>query len=351
MMIYNNMDRRTALCLFMERTIPCNSLWRNTVGERPRIVVVGSANVDLIMKVQRVPEPGETVPEGSFSVAAGGKGANQAVTLARLGADVHFVGRVGNDHFGAFEEESLKKAGVSISMIARDDSAHTGTVIILVDRDGQNAMIPDFGANMHLSESDIECATDLIRDSDMLLLQFEVPEAANQRALDIARDASVPVVLNPAPCLPSDLEMLKRASISTPNLVEAEALACLADGAENGHTDSNGVEDRARAAGRKLIEAGAGSIVITMGENGSLFVSEGETRPFGTYNVKAVDATAAGDSYTAALAYCMVNGNPIEEAVRFASAAAAITVSRQGAQPSLPTKKEVMEFIRKRNTG
>ncbi len=324
-------------------------MWRNSVEKRPRIVVVGSANVDLIMKVTRVPKPGETLPQGSFSVAAGGKGANHAVTLARLGADVHFVGRVGNDHFGAFEERSLENAGVSLSKVVRDDSAHTGTVIILVDEDGQNAMVPDLGANMLLSESDIDHAADLIQDSDLLLLQFEVPEAANKRALDIARSASVPVVLNPAPYLPSDLEMLKRSWISTPNLVEAEALVRLAGGNEREHTGSEGVEKRALSAGAKLLEAGTGNIIITMGDKGSLFVSRGETRHFGTYNVKAVDATAAGDSFTAALAYCLVNRNPIEDAVRFASAVAAITVSRRGAQPSLPTPEEVMEFISKRN--
>jgi len=324
-------------------------MWRNLVEKRPRIVVVGSANVDLIMKVQRMPEPGKTLPEGRFSVAAGGKGANQAVTLARLGADVHFVGRVGNDYFGAFEEQSMEGAGVSLSKIVRDDSTHTGTVIILVDKDGENAMIPDFGANMLLSESDIDRAADLILDSDLLLLQFEVPEAANKRALDIARSASVPVVLNPAPYLSSDLEMLKRSWISTPNLVEAEALARLAGGTEPEHTNSDSVEKRARSAGAKLLEVGAENIVITMGDNGSLFVSSGETRHFGTYQVKAVDATAAGDSFTAAFAYCMVTENPIEDAVRFASAAAAITVSRRGAQTSIPTQEEVMEFISERN--
>jgi ribokinase len=316
--------------------------------KRPRIVVVGSANVDLIMKVQRVPDPGETLPQGSFSVAAGGKGANQAVTLARLGGDVHFVGRLGNDHFGAFEEQSLERAGVSLSMIVRDNTTHTGITIILIDSDGQNAMVPDLGANMLLSESDIDRAADLIQDAGLLLLQFEVPEAANKRALEIARNASVPVVLNPAPYLPTDLEMLKRSWISTPNLVEAEALALLADGTETECTHSDDVEKRARSAGKKLLKAGTGNIVITMGDRGSLFVSKGEARLFDSYHVKAVDATAAGDSFTAALAYCLVTGNPIEDSIRFASAAAAITVSRQGAQPSIPTQEEVLQFISER---
>jgi ribokinase len=310
--------------------------------------VVGSANVDLIMKVQRVPDPGETLPQGSFSVAAGGKGANQAVTLARLGGDVHFVGRLGNDHFGAFEEQSLERAGVSLSMIVRDNTTHTGITIILIDSDGQNAMVPDLGANMLLSESDIDRAADLIQDAGLLLLQFEVPEAANKRALEIARNASVPVVLNPAPYLPTDLEMLKRSWISTPNLVEAEALALLADGTETECTHSDDVEKRARSAGKKLLKAGTGNIVITMGDRGSLFVSKGEARLFDSYHVKAVDATAAGDSFTAALAYCLVTGNPIEDSIRFASAAAAITVSRQGAQPSIPTQEEVIQFISER---
>jgi ribokinase len=310
--------------------------------------VVGSANVDLIMKVQRVPAPGETLPQGSFSVAAGGKGANQAVTLARLGGDVHFVGRLGNDHFGAFEEQSLERAGVSLSMIVRDNTTHTGITIILIDSDGQNAMVPDLGANMLLSESDIDRAADLIQDAGLLLLQFEVPEAANKRALEIARNASVPVVLNPAPYLPRDIEMLKRSWISTPNLVEAEALARLADGTETECTHSDDVEKRARSAGKKLLKAGTGNIVITMGDRGSLFVSKGEARLFDSYHVKAVDATAAGDSFTAALAYCLVTGNPIEDSIRFASAAAAITVSRQGAQPSIPTQEEVLQFISER---
>ncbi|MBN2322713.1 MAG: ribokinase [Spirochaetes bacterium] len=320
------------------------------MGKRPRIVVAGSANVDLIMKVERVPAPGETLPQGSFSVAAGGKGANQAVTLARLGGDVHFVGRLGNDHFGAFEEQSLKSAGVSLDMVVKDDTTHTGITIILIDSDGQNAMVPDLGANMMLSESDIDRAAGLIRGSDLLLLQFEVPEAANRRALDIARDASVPVVLNPAPYLPEDLQMLKASWISTPNLVEAEELARLAGAAGTGSepTDSVSKKKRAHDAGKTLLEAGVENVVITMGDSGSLYASERKTKLFGSYHVTAVDATAAGDCFTAALAYGLVTGNSIEDAVRFASAAAAITVSRRGAQPSLPTKTEVIEFIDKR---
>ena len=196
--------------------------------KRPRIAVVGSANVDLIMNVKRFPEPGETLSSGRFSVATGGKGANQAVSLARLGADVVFVGRVGNDQFGDICVQNLKGAGISTDLIVRDGENHTGTVVILVDSEGQNTAIPDYGANLHLSASDIESAADAIRSSDILLLQFEVPEEANRQALTIAEDGSVPVLLNPAPRVPASLELLKRSWLVTPNLAEASALSRLA---------------------------------------------------------------------------------------------------------------------------
>ena len=313
------------------------------MDKRPSIVVAGSVNVDLIMRVRRVPEPGETLHEGLFSTAAGGKGANQAVTLARLGADVIFVGRVGEDFFGDMVSQSLEEAGVSTDFLIRDKENHTGTVVVLVDSEGQNAMVPDYGANLHLCEEDIERAAEVIRGPDILLLQFEVPEAANRRAVAIAESASVPVIINPAPRTPSDLSILKRASIITPNLAEAVSLA----GMTGADIPSNKwQENTARMAGNALLDSGLDNILITMGEAGCLFVSEKQSRSFESFRVKAVDATAAGDCFTASLAYCTAQGKSLDEAVTFASATSAITVSREGAQPSLPTLLEVIDFIK-----
>ncbi|UCB47272.1 MAG: ribokinase [Spirochaetota bacterium] len=313
---------------------------------KPRIVVIGSANIDLIMRVQRVPNPGETVHSGNFSQAAGGKGANQAVACARLGADVEFVGRVGEDPFGETVIKSLKNEGIKTKHLIHDPDHHTGIVVILVDSVGQNAMIPDYGANLKLTPEDINSAEEAIKNADIMLLQHEVEESVNLRALTLARQHSVPVVLNPAPRVPQTMDSLKRAYLITPNLVEVIALAELAGASIS--TEGSHI-DQAEMAARTLLGIGIENIVVTLGSEGSLYISSEDKCYFKALEVIPIDCTAAGDSFTAALAYCIAKGQSIPGAIPFASSAAAITVTRPGAQPSLPTMNEIMDFIKSNN--
>ncbi len=237
--------------------------------------------------------------------------------------------------------QSLKDSGVSISHLIRDPSHHTGTTVILVDSEGQNTMIPDFGANLHLSPKDIEGVDDVIEMADILLLQHEVPESVNLQAITIAERFSVPVILNPAPRIPSNLETLKKSYLITPNLVEAVALSELTGTII---PKNKSKIEKAESAASALLSAGIERIVVTLGVEGSLYCSPKDKSFFKAFKVSANDCTAAGDSFTASLAYCLAKGLSIEEAIQFASKAAAITVSRAGAQPSLPTLMEVINF-------
>jgi ribokinase len=312
------------------------------VNKQPRVLVIGSANIDLIMRIARLPNRGELLTDSKFSTACGGKGANQAVALARLGADVEFIGRVGEDPFGEILLQNLENEGVSISRIVRDSEYHAGTVSILVDAGGENTMIADFGSNLQLCPDDIERAADSIRKADLMLLQGEVPESANLCAVSFAKDSNIPIIVNPAPMSLSSVDMLKGSYLITPNLVEAEALAGLAGKELFAETDPF---KKAEEAAQFLIDAGIERIVVTIGSQGSVYVSSDIKKPFGTFPTNQVDATGAGDAFTAAIAYGIATGQSIEDSIGFASATSAIAVSRLGAQPSFPTIEEVQAFL------
>jgi ribokinase len=318
---------------------------------KPKITVAGSANLDLIMKVPRVPRAGETLLGGTFSTSPGGKGANQAVALSRLGAEVWFVGRIGEDPFGESMMENLEEKGVHTDYVVRDPDHYAGTCMILIDSEGDNAMVPDYGSNMHLSEADLERAEPIIRESDILLIQFVVPEATYAHLMQLAGRAGKPVIVNPAPSVPSNLDILKKAFCSTPNLVELEALAGLAgyradaEAAEQGRASAGeripSAEERATAAARVLRREGVDNIVVTLGRNGSLLLAGDENKHFGVYPAEQVDATGAGDGFTAGLTFSVAVGKSLEEATEFASAVAACAVSKLGAQSSYPDPEEV----------
>ncbi len=314
----------------------------DSFGAKPHVAVIGSAQIDLVMRVDRVPEAGETLTGGEFSMVPGGKGANQAVALGRLGAEVVFIGRVGQDPFGDTLLMSLQKSGVNISHVVRDQTASTGTTLILVDRQGENTMVPDYGANMQLCSEDLDRAASSIGKADLILLQFEVPEEVNLHAISIAEKYGVPVVINPAPTLPSSLDVLKRSNMITPNLVEAEALAGL-DGYAADPEDSK--LKRAIRAAEFLSNTGVEKIVVTLGNSGSLFHSEKEHKTFGTFRTEQIDATGAGDAFTAALVFGIASARSVEESVVLASATAALSISRMGAQSSYPYMAEVRNFI------
>jgi ribokinase len=309
-----------------------------------RAVVVGSANTDLIMQVDALPQPGHTAVGGGFTSGPGGKGANQAVSLARLGAETALVARFGRDDFSALLRSHLEERGVDLSCAVRDSELHGGTVFIIVDATGNNTMILDLGSNMALDGKDVERASGLFDRADLLLLQLEVSDGANLQACRMARERGMRVVLNPAPQRQVDRRILEQVHLVTPNLHE---LSELLENLEGRSPVGPFEEDPARigeAAGR-LLAWGPELVVVTAGSRGSVAAGRKGWSSFGTFAVRQVDSTAASDAFTAGLALQYAGGGDIEECVRFASACAAITVSRHGAIPSLPDAGEVRRLL------
>jgi len=305
----------------------------------PRIVVVGSSNTDMVVKGQRLPGPGETVTGGTFVMAPGGKGANQAVAAARLGAEVSLVARVGQDMFGDQAVEGYRKEGILTDLIVRDPQNHTGVALILVDRRGENLISVASGANHDLRPQDVQRATDRIKAADVVLLQLEIPMETVQFAARLAAEAGVKVILDPAPApdVPLEDRLLRSVTCLTPNESEAERLTgiCVRD------------EDSARAAAEKLLQSGARRVIVTLGAKGALLAGREETVEtvmIPGYPVQALDSTAAGDAFNGGLGAALARGLSWEEAVREANLVGALSVTRLGAQPSLPTADEVRRF-------
>jgi len=309
-------------------------------------IVVGSANTDLIMHVDRLPAEGNTAVGGGFKSGPGGKGANQAACLARLGVNTTLIARFGNDGFSSLLREEIARLGVDLSSAVIDGERSGGIVFIILDKQGSNTMVADLGSNLFLDEDDITRASKLFTNSRLLLLQLEVSDSANNRAAEYAREHGLKIVLNPAPMRPFDTSILKGTDIITPNMQELEALLRNLKGKPMiGFEEKDPV--KIAEAARELFAYGVREIVVTLGKRGSLLVKEDFSLLFGTYRVNQVDATAAGDSFTAALAFMYASSSDIAECISFASAAAAITITRAGAVYSLPTLREVNEFVRK----
>jgi ribokinase len=304
-------------------------------GERVKnVLVVGSSNTDMIIRVPRIPRPGETVLGGEFSMAAGGKGANQAVAAARAGGRVTFVARVGDDDLGARALADLAAAGIDTRFVLRTAGTSSGLALITVDERGENSISVASGANALLSVEDVEAAAAAFSAADIVLLQLESPLPTVEAALRLAKDNGVPVILNPAPARELDDALLALVSLLTPNEHEAEILTGIAV------NDGSGAR---RAAGR-LKERGAAGVVITLGERGVYASAGGFEGPVPAFKVDPVDTTAAGDVFNGALAVAIAEKLPMFEALRFAQAAAAISVTRPGAQPSAPTRAEMETF-------
>ncbi len=301
---------------------------------RPRIVVIGSSNTDLVVRAPRIPTPGETVLGGSYMTAGGGKGANQAVAAARLGAEVTLVARIGADAFGDAALDGFAREGISTRFVMRDVKSHSGVALIVVDDHGENAITVAPGANARLTEADVDRALECIADADALVLQLETPLSAVHRAATIARAAGVPTILNPAPAQPVSRHLLRAVSVLTPNQSEAE------------HLTGIPVPDApaARVATDMLRTEGVPAVVVTLGASGAFCADAEGTEHVPALPVTAVDTTAAGDAFTGALAVALAQAEPLVEAVRFATAVAALTVMRPGAQPSLPTLSQVDEL-------
>jgi len=301
------------------------------------IVVVGSSNTDMIVKTARIPKPGETVIGGTFSMAAGGKGANQAVAAARVGGKVTFVARVGADLFGTQALKGFKADRINVKFVLRDKKAASGVALIFVDAEGENSIAVASGANAALSAADIRKTKSAIASSNVLLMQLETPIETVEAAAEIARKNHIPIILNPAPAQPLPETLLNKISVLTPNEHEAELLTGIA---------VHGEEDAARAADT-LVRKGVSTVLITLGAKGTYVFAEEFKGLIQSYAVTAVDTTAAGDVFNGAFAVAFAEKRPLHDAVRFANAAAALSVTKIGAQPSAPTRREVEAFQRK----
>jgi len=297
---------------------------------RPKILVVGSSNTDMIIKLDRIPQPGETILGGEFATAAGGKGANQAVAAARAGGDVTLIARVGRDMFGEKAVAGFVQDAIHVQHVTRDPAAPSGVALIFVAKDGENSIAVAGGANGRLSPADVKKAKGSIAGAKAVVMQLETPLKTVQTAAKLAARAEVPVILNPAPAQKLPGELLKLVSILTPNETEAELLTGIAVTNE---------KSAARAADA-LLAQGVETVIITLGARGA-YVAAASTRELVPgFRVKPVDTTAAGDVFNGALAVALGEGRPLLEAVRFANAAAAISVTRLGALPSAPVRKE-----------
>jgi ribokinase len=307
------------------------------VGNRPRVVVVGSVNVDMVVKSSRLPAPGETMTGGRFLMAPGGKGANQAVAAARLGAAVTLVAKVGRDVFGDQAVAGFEREGMNTAAISRDPEQATGVALILVDERGENLISVASGANHRLTPEDVERSADVIRSASVLLLQLETPLETVCRAAEIAATAGVTVILDPAPApaKPLPRELFEHVDYLTPNEAEAAQLTGLSV-----HDEAS-----ARAAAKELLDAGARGVIITLGAAGVLTADPARMELIPSIPVAAIDTTAAGDAFNGAFAWALAQGLPTETAVRQACLAAAISTTRLGAQPSLPTADELKNFV------
>ena len=304
---------------------------------KKQIIVVGSSNTDMIIKLDHIPRPGETILGGEFVTAAGGKGANQAVAAARAGGKVTFVARVGRDMFGDQAIAGFVKEKINTDHVSRDKSRPSGVALIFVAKDGENSIAVAGGANNGLSATDVKKAKANIADAGMLIMQLETPLETVQAAADLAAKAGLHVILNPAPARALPDELLKKISIITPNETEAELL-----------TGINVDSDQAAAqAADKLLARGVKTVIITLGSRGAFVVGDGVRKLVPGFKVKAVDTTAAGDTFNGALAVALVEGQTLTNAVRFANAAAALSVTRLGAQTSVPTRKEIEKMLKK----
>ncbi len=303
---------------------------------KPRIAVVGSLNMDLVIRSPHIPQPGETILGSDFVTIPGGKGANQAVAAARLGAEVSMVGRLGQDAFADVLLDNLAAAGVGAAHVQKDAGAATGVALIVVDDNGENSIVVASGANMRVTEADVDSAETVIANANVLVLQLEIPLPAVMRSAKIAREHGVPVVLNPAPARELPSELFKLVDVLIPNETET---AILSGQMRQSPTALQG-------AAQKLLDYGVGLVVVTQGKRGVLLVSnENEPVEFKAFKIDPVDTTAAGDAFVAGLAVHLGAGHPLPEAIHWGNAAGALAAMRFGAQTSAPTQDEVKKLI------
>lgn len=300
-----------------------------------KILVIGSLNVDMVVNVDHTPVTGETILSNQMTMVPGGKGANQACALGCLGAEVTMLGAVGKDSYADMQRKSLGRAGVDVSHLVEKEGVSTGLAVVMVDCEGDNSIVVISGANMMLTPEDVDRNVDLIRQSDIVVLQLEIPLDTVCHAARMAKALGKTVILDPAP-VPNVFpeELYQYVDIIKPNETELSRL-----------TGIQNIDEEIAAAAGKLRGRGVKNVLVTLGDKGVYLDSEecGRTH-IPAYKVRAVDTTAAGDSFTAALAVMLAQGKTIREAAEFANCVSAIVVTREGAQSSIPTLDEVMEY-------
>jgi len=301
------------------------------------IIVFGSINLDLVTKTPRLPIPGETLRGYEFFTAAGGKGANQAVAAARLGISTTLVGRLGDDEFGHQLRLSLQATGVDTKAILVDPTTSSGIAVIIVDDAGENQIIFIAGANEQLGEADVERLKSLLPEATALLMQLEIPLSAVLSAALAARQAGVPVILDPAPVQELPPELYQNVDIMTPNQLEAAQLVGF---------PVDGQEAAAQAA-TVLQQRGVGTVIVTLGAQGAFCTNESESFFVPAFPVQAVDTVAAGDAFNGALAVALTKGLSLRQAVVWGAAAGAISATQAGAQTSLPDWETFNTFLEK----
>ena len=301
---------------------------------RRQILVVGSCNTDMVIKAAHLPRPGETILGGTFFMNPGGKGANQAVAIARLGGSVTFICKTGSDIFGHQSQQLFEEEGINTSYVFSDSGNPSGVALITVDEKAENCIVVASGANANLLPSDLAKAEEAIELADLILMQLEVPMETVCFVADIAWQKGKKVILNPAPAHPLPADLLHHLYLITPNETEAEMITGVKI-----TDDISAVE-----AARVLSGMGVQHVIITLGSKGALICSDGEAEIVPALKVEAVDTTAAGDVFNGALTVALSEGRNLKESVRCACKASAISVTRVGAQSSAPYRNEVDIF-------
>lgn len=298
------------------------------------IVIVGSSNTDMVIRSARIPVPGETILGGTFFMNPGGKGANQAVAAARLGGQVTFIAKTGNDIFGKEAAAHFSKEGIDVSFLLSDAEYPSGVALITVDDKGENTIVVAQGSNAQLLASDISKASEIIQSASFILMQLEIPMETVEHASNLAFAKNIPVVLNPAPGRSLPASLLEKISIITPNESEAEIL-----------TGIKVSDDKsAEKAAVKLQQLGVKTVIITRGSEGAAVLEGDRFTLIASPVVKAVDTTAAGDVFNGALVVAMAEGHDLLQSTKIACEAASISVTRLGAQSSAPYRKEIQSL-------
>ncbi len=296
--------------------------------------------MDLVARAARFPLPGETMFGDQFAMFPGGKGANQAVASAKLGGKVFFLGKMGDDIFRQRLCRGMRRDGVLLSHLLTDSATPTGVALITVSGTGQNEIIVISGSNMKLTPADLDAKKAVFRLARITLLQLEIPLETVMKAVKLARQYGHQIILNPAPARKLPQSLLREINVLTPNEIETQILT--------GMSVDN--QESAECAARKLLSMGVRNVIITLGKRGCLLVNSETTKFFRSYSVKAIDTTAAGDAFNGGLAYALAKQQPLGEAIHFASGVAAYSVTKMGAQSSMPTKRELERFLLRRNT-